>query len=80
MTMYEFLSDRMGQLVFRAVFAISGAIFLLVTGTQAGIVILMGIFWLIGICCVQAVDFFRCHMRFQELENIMNGLDRKSVV
>lgn len=77
MTITEFLSDRLRRLVLWAVFAAAAAAFLLATGTQSGIVLLLGIVWVLILLGVQTADFLRCRRRLRELESIMDGLDRK---
>lgn len=77
MTITEFLSDRLRRFVLWAVFAAVTAAFLLLTGTQSGIVLLLGIVWALVVIGVQTADFLRCRLRLRELESIMEGLDRK---
>ncbi len=77
MKMMEYLSDRLGNLVFQAVFVIAAAGFLFLTGTQAGVLILLLFVWILCFAGMQAVGFYRCRSRIQEMENIMDGLDKK---
>ena len=77
MTILEFVSDRLEQIVIRTVFVTAAAVFLCLTGTQTGIIVLLGSVWLLVFLCALAVDFFRCRSRLQELERIMDGLDKK---
>lgn len=77
MTIFEFVSDRLEQIVIRIVFVTAAAVFLCLTGTQTGIIVLLGSVWLLVFLCVLSVDFFRCRSRLQELERIMDGLDKK---
>lgn len=77
MTIVEFLSDRLGQLVLQAVFAAAAAVFLIATGTESGIVVLLLIAWFLILLCTQTAAFLRCRSRLRELENIMNCLDQK---
>lgn len=77
MTIVEFLSDRLGQFVLQAVFAAASSIFLISTGTESGIVVLLLIAWLLVLLCTQMVAFLRCRSRLHELENIMDSLDQK---
>lgn len=79
MTLMEFLSDRLEHLVLQTVFAASTALFLLLTGTQAGIVILLGIGWFAVSLCMLGAEFWRCRSRLKELESIMEGLDKKYI-
>lgn len=77
MTIVEFLSDRLERLVLQTVFAGAAALFLLLTGTQPGIVILLGIGWFIVSLWMLGADFLRQKARLRELESIMEGLDKK---
>lgn len=77
MTVFAFISDQLRQLVIRMVCAAAAAVFLLLTGTQAGVIVLLGIVWFLAFLCVQTADFLRCRSRLQELDSIMNGLDKK---
>lgn len=77
MTITEFLSDRLRRFVLWTVFAAVAAGFLLATGTQPGIVLLLGIVWALVFLGAQTADFLRCRQRLRELESIMDGLDRK---
>lgn len=77
MTISEFVSDRLGQLVLQAVFAVSAAAFLLATGTADGVVVILLIAWFLALCCTQTAAFLRCRSRLCELENIMDGLEQK---
>lgn len=77
MTMMEYLSDRLGHFVFQAVFVVAAAVFLFLTGTEAGVLILLLLVWIPVFAGIQVVGFFRCRSRLLELESIMNGLDKK---
>lgn len=77
MTMIEFLSDRLGHLVLQVFFVMTAAAFLLITGTEIGIIILLLISWFLILLCTQMADFLRCRSHLLELENIMDGLDEK---
>lgn len=77
MTIFSFLYDRLTGLVLQTVFAAAAAAFLLVTGTQVGIVTILLILWLLIFLSVQTTDYLRAHNRLEELEAIMEGLDRK---
>ncbi len=77
MTMIEFVSDRLGQIAIRTVFMAAAAVFLRMTGTQTGIIVLLGSVWILVFLCAQIVDFIRCRSRLQELQSIMDGLDKK---
>lgn len=77
MTLSAFLSDRLARLAFHVVFAAAAAVFLLTTGTQAGIVVILLVVWLLVSLCVQSMDYLKARSRLEELENIMERLDRK---
>lgn len=77
MTLSAFLSDRLARLAFHMVFAAAAAVFLLTTGTQAGIVAILLLVWLLASLCVQSMDYLKARSRLEELENIMERLDRK---
>lgn len=77
MTVSAFLSDRLGKLTFQTIFAAAAAVFLLATGTQTGIVIILLIVWLPTFLCVQLTDYLKARRHLSELESIMEHLDRK---
>lgn len=77
MTMREYLSDRLGMIVLQTVFAVAAAGFLQVTGTGSGVILLLLLFWLLVFACVYMAGFLKCRARLQELENIMESLDKK---
>lgn len=77
MTLGEFLLDRLGRLVLQGLCMALTALFLLATGTQPGIVLLILIVWCLVVCTVQAFDFIKCRTHLHELEMIMEGLDQK---
>lgn len=73
----EFFSDRIRKLLLTLVFAAAAAVFLLATGTQPGIVVILGIAWALVFGTGQAVDYFLCRSRLREMDAIMEGLDKK---
>ena len=77
MRMSEFLADHMGQLLLRAVFAGAAVLFLLATGTAPGVAVLLLIVWLLVFTTSQVVDYLRQRARLQELEGIMDSLDKQ---
>lgn len=77
MKVSEFFSDHFAKLLLKMVFAAATAFLLLVTGTQPGIIVILGIIWSLIFVGGQAVNFFRYRSRFRELEEIMEGLDKK---
>lgn len=77
MTFGEFLSDRLGRLLFHGVVLAAALIFLLATGTQSGTVILLLVILVLIFVLEQAADFVKCRARLDKLETIMAGLDKK---
>ena len=77
MTLWEFLSDRAGRIALQLIVAGLTALFLLATGTQPGILIILLIALLLVFLIVNMLDFFRQRTRLLELETILKGLDRK---
>lgn len=77
MTLKEFLSDRLGRLVLQPVSMAVMAVFLLATGTQAGILIIILIVWFLLFLILQAYDFLKLRSHLDELKSIMDGLDQK---
>lgn len=77
MTFGEFLSNRLGRVFIQLIFAAVAAFFLVATGTQAGIILLLFLVFLLVFAATQLFDFFRQKSRLHELEAIMEGLDQK---
>ena len=77
MTLKEFLSDRLGRLVLQPVSMAVMAVFLLATGTQAGILIILLIVWFLLFLILQAYDFLKLRSHLDELKSIMDVLDQK---
>lgn len=77
MTILEFLSDRLASLLIQAAFTAITFLFLLATGTQAGVLCLLCAVWFLAFFCTQAIDFFRLRSHLRELNQIMEGLDQK---
>ena len=77
MTFGEFLSDRLVRLMIHGVVIAAALIFLLATGTQTGVVVLLLIILTLFFALEQAIDFMKCRARLEELETIMAGLDKK---
>lgn len=77
MTLREFLSDRLGRIALWLVCIGLALLFLFATGTQPGVLALLLLALLMVFVTVQAADFFRQRARLLELENILEGLDRK---
>ncbi len=76
MSLREFLSDRLGQIVLQLSGAALTAFFLLATGTQPGIIIILLAVVLTVLGAVQIVGFLRQRSRLRELEAVMERLDQ----
>ena len=61
----------------KTLFYILTVIFLYLTGTERGILTLVSGIWLLVFAGIVLYDFWRCHNRLQELEGIMDRLDKK---
>lgn len=77
MTLWEFLSDRMGRIALQLVCAGLSALFLLATGTQSGVLAILLLVLLLAFVAVQLYDFFHQSTYLRELEGILDGLDRE---
>ena len=77
MKVSEFFADHFAKLLIKIIFAAATAFLLLVTGTQPGIIVILGIIWSLMFIGGQVVNFFWHRSRFRELEEIMEGLDKK---
>lgn len=77
MTFREFLSERINRMIIQIVFAAAASAFLLSTGTQPGILLLLLIFCLLITTSIYLSDFFRQRARLRELGAILNRLDQK---
>lgn len=77
MTAGEFILDRLGGMILRIAFLFVVAVFLLVTGTQSGVITLLLIVCLLIFLLEQLSDFWRTKKRLDELQAIMGGLDQR---
>jgi len=77
MTAREFTADRLERMVLRLALLFAVAAFLLLTGTQPGIIILLLIICLLLFLCEQSADFWRTKKRLEELQAIMQDLDQR---
>ena len=77
MTAKEFILDRLGRTLLRIVFLFAAAAFLLLTGTQPGIVTLLLIVCLLSFLLEQLSDFWRAKKRLSELQAVMRELDQR---
>lgn len=77
MTLGEYLWDRLGQLILWSVFTAAAAVFLLATGTQWGVLVIL-LLWGGGLFLTAHIREYLKYRRYiRELESILNGLDRK---
>lgn len=77
MTFGEYLSDRLVRLIFHGIVMAAALVFLLATGTQSGVVVLLLVILTLIFVLEQAIEFMKCRARLDELETIMAGLDKK---
>jgi len=77
MNLREFLSDRLSRIFLQLICTVLAALFLLATGTQPGILVILLIVFLLVFLIVTVSDFFRQRTRLLELKNILESLDRK---
>jgi len=77
MMFLEFLSDRLGRLICHGALTAAAFVFLISTGTQSGIAVLLLVILALASMLEQAIDFMKCRARLDELETIMAGLDKK---
>ena len=77
MTLIEFIWDRLEHLSILGVFAAAAAVFLLVTGTQWGILVILLLFGGFLLLTVLFHDFLKCRSHIRELESVLKGLDQK---
>lgn len=73
----EFLHDRVLSLLLHLFCMLALSAFLTLTGTDSGIVFIILIVWVTGLCIRTAVAYFRQRNQFRELEAIMDGLGQK---
>lgn len=77
MKLADFLSDHLHQVLLHCVGMAALTVFLLATGTAWGIVVLILIVWALGLLAVLGVGYARASARLQQLDALMQGLDRK---
>ena len=77
MTLREFLSDRLGRIALQLIVIGLAVLFLLATGTQSGILVILLLVLLLVFVSVHVFEFFQQRTRLLELENVLEGLDRK---
>lgn len=77
MTFSEYISDRLGQIVLHGISTAATAVFLLATGTQSGVLVLLLVAWLLIYFTALAVDFIKLRAQLRQWNAIMDGLDQK---
>lgn len=77
MTISEFMLDRLRRITLHSAVLFVIAAFLLVTGTQPGIVILLLIICLLIFLLEQLTDWWKAKKRLNELQAIMSELDQR---
>lgn len=77
MTAKEFIFDRLDRMILYVLFLFAASAFLLITGTQSGIIILLLIVCLLLFFLEQLSDFWKAKKRLDELQTIMNKLDQR---
>lgn len=77
MTLLEFLSDRLGRIALQLICTGLAALFLFITGTQPGVLVILLIGFLLIFLLVNMLDFFQQRTRLLELETIFERLDQK---
>ncbi len=77
MTWREYLSDRLGPIVFGLLWAALAALFLAATGTQTGVLVILLLVWLPGFLIFHVSNFLCQRDRLRELEGTLDRLDRK---
>ncbi len=77
MTLGEFIWDRLGHFAVLGIFATAATAFLLITGTQRGVLVILLLFGGFLLLTVELRDFLKCRRHIRELESVLNGLDQK---
>ncbi len=77
MNLPEYLGDKMTKVATHGISMLSLSAFLLLTGTRWGVVTLLLIVWVVGLTASLLLNFYRVKSYLQQLESILNGLDKK---
>ena len=77
MTIYEFLSDRLGKIMVQLCCTAAAAFFLRMTGTSSGVITLLLLFLLLIFTVTQISEYHKCRQRLSELSALLQGLDQK---
>lgn len=77
MTIYEFLSDRLGKIMVQLCCTAAAAFFLRMTGTSSGVITLLLLFLLLIFTVTQISEYHKCRRRLSELSALLQGLDQK---
>ncbi len=73
----EFLYDRVMSLLLQLFCMLALFAFLLLTGTGLGVVCIILVVWVAGLCILTVAAYFRQRNQFRELEAIMDSLGQK---
>ncbi len=73
----EFLSDRLGGLLLHLIVMAATGVFLLASGTESGVLVIVFLAWALVLLTVHVWDYLRLRAYLRELNAIMDGLDRK---
>ena len=77
MTLWDFLSDRLGRIALQLICIGLAALFLFATGTQPGVLMILLFVLLLIFATAQIADLLRQRACLREWETIWGGLDRK---
>ena len=77
MKINEFMQDRQGQVFLYIVSMAALSVFLYLTGTAPGVLILVLLVWILGLVASMLLKYHKEYSRLKELESIMDGLDKK---
>lgn len=77
MTVKEYLEDCFGKVLLHIIAALAMGLFLRLTGTSGGVVLIIASIWFIGLVISLAIQYVKKRACLQSLESIMEGLDKK---
>lgn len=77
MNFKEFFCDNISKIILNFISVAVLSVFLILTGTEKGIVSIVIITWAIVVCIVFIVNYISMKSRLNELEMIINSLDEK---
>jgi len=73
----DFIYDRLGRIAAKILGMLAAAVFLFITGTQAGIVTIFLLAWFLFFLSAQMFDYLRIKKYLSELDAIMDSLDKR---